>query len=540
MRVAAGIAVQSTGPEGTNTLLAHGLLTIAGRVEAGGTNTLAFGDPPLPPVITGPVVPPTAPMLDPSLVACTAQAACGDGTRDAPEECDDGNADSCDGCSASCQAELCGNGRLDCDEQCDPPDLVRCSATCQVIPQADRQVPGRPRAARLSGRMGAGARRAPCSRPTACRKSTQGCTDGDPRCDADGGNDGRARSGPGSACAPDDPRRPAVRAGGDRHVKMQGAAAARPRRRTDAANASALRDCAERTRGHRARRARRCSIRERRIRRSDHCTAPFALVVPHGAAKARRRFNIGAEDVAGEGDDEQHPASSTASRTPRSAATASSGSARTATTATRRAATAARPRVATRRAATAASTATSSATPVCQPAAGDRLHRALHRAAARPPHSRRRRPAARLRPGVGARLDEAGWPRRPGRAEEPSGLRRWRSRAATSTRAGACRLQLFACVGGADARLGCPAAGIAGVDVLRPAVSDPGPLRDALVAALASSACRRAPGRCARAGSRSTSRRGRKGSCSSCATRWPAASRTATALKLRCLPAPSP
>jgi cysteine-rich repeat protein len=53
------------------------------------------------------------------------------------EECDDGNTDSGDGCSASCQLEtsaICGNQTIEPDEQCDDGNTLDgdcCSATCQ-------------------------------------------------------------------------------------------------------------------------------------------------------------------------------------------------------------------------------------------------------------------------------------------------------------------------------------------------------------------------------------------------------------------------
>src|SRR5262249_30878430 len=46
---------------------------------------------------------------------------------------------------------------------------------------------------------------------------------------------------------------------------------------------------------------------------------------------------------------------------------------------------------------------------------------------------------------------------------------------------GSCRLRVFACLGGADARFGCAAAAVAAVDVTRPKASDGGVLRDAFV-----------------------------------------------------------
>jgi cysteine-rich repeat protein len=63
---------------------------------------------------------------------------CGDGVVDGNEQCDDGNAVTGDGCSASCMTELiskCGNGQLDGSEQCDDGNAASgdgCSADCSV------------------------------------------------------------------------------------------------------------------------------------------------------------------------------------------------------------------------------------------------------------------------------------------------------------------------------------------------------------------------------------------------------------------------
>lgn len=49
---------------------------------------------------------------------CTREE-CGNGIADSAEECDDGNEMSNDGCSQSCTLEVCGNGRIDAGEDCD-------------------------------------------------------------------------------------------------------------------------------------------------------------------------------------------------------------------------------------------------------------------------------------------------------------------------------------------------------------------------------------------------------------------------------------
>ena len=63
--------------------------------------------------------------------------ACGDGTLDTGEQCDDGNTVAGDGCSASCKTEstrpACGDGKVDADEQCDDGNTKAgdgCSPTC--------------------------------------------------------------------------------------------------------------------------------------------------------------------------------------------------------------------------------------------------------------------------------------------------------------------------------------------------------------------------------------------------------------------------
>lgn len=67
-----------------------------------------------------------------------AASLCGNGSVDATEGCDDANAQSGDGCSASCTVEaLCGNAAIDPGEACDDGNLVNgdgCSRLCRVEP----------------------------------------------------------------------------------------------------------------------------------------------------------------------------------------------------------------------------------------------------------------------------------------------------------------------------------------------------------------------------------------------------------------------
>jgi len=63
---------------------------------------------------------------------------CGDGNVDEGEECDDGNDENDDGCSAECTTEdigqpICGNGEVEGDEECDDGNLNDedgCSRVC--------------------------------------------------------------------------------------------------------------------------------------------------------------------------------------------------------------------------------------------------------------------------------------------------------------------------------------------------------------------------------------------------------------------------
>ena len=71
---------------------------------------------------------------------CTLLVVCGNGTIQGNEECDDGNTDACDGCSATCQDEpplVCGDSILnepwgeDCDDG-NQTDCDGCSADCRA------------------------------------------------------------------------------------------------------------------------------------------------------------------------------------------------------------------------------------------------------------------------------------------------------------------------------------------------------------------------------------------------------------------------
>lgn len=83
-------------------------------------------------------------------VTCLADVVCGDGTREDPEQCDDGNTVSNDGCSANCRDEICGDSIIQNDgvnmfETCDPPNWQQggtCGDDCRTIGCGDGNVSG--------------------------------------------------------------------------------------------------------------------------------------------------------------------------------------------------------------------------------------------------------------------------------------------------------------------------------------------------------------------------------------------------------------
>lgn len=58
---------------------------------------------------------------------------CGDGVVNGAEVCDDGNNVDTDGCDSNCRAVTCGDGALQENEECDPPSDT-CSFSCRLVP----------------------------------------------------------------------------------------------------------------------------------------------------------------------------------------------------------------------------------------------------------------------------------------------------------------------------------------------------------------------------------------------------------------------
>jgi cysteine-rich repeat protein len=163
-------------------------MLVQGRVRA--ADRVELRHKTIPPVVTGTVVPAPLVIQDPSLPDCATIVACGDGTVNGSDVCDDNNNVSCDGCRADCTRfdDVCGDGIVECGEQCDGGE--NCLPDCTFPGVEGVRIPG-------TLRVPAG-----ClsewdvkdSDPTIDRGGfplpKQDCIDGDPGCDADQVKDG--------------------------------------------------------------------------------------------------------------------------------------------------------------------------------------------------------------------------------------------------------------------------------------------------------------------------------------------------------------
>jgi cysteine-rich repeat protein len=139
--VSAGASLSAQGLDGEIRIEDSDQMTLAGNFQAGpgGAAAIELRHRNLAqvPITTGATlnIAPTI-IHDPALPPCTP---CGNMVIENGEECDDGNNDSCDGCSATCKTEgTCGDGDLDpvCEE-CDDGNNIDgdgCSASCLAEP----------------------------------------------------------------------------------------------------------------------------------------------------------------------------------------------------------------------------------------------------------------------------------------------------------------------------------------------------------------------------------------------------------------------
>jgi cysteine-rich repeat protein len=295
------------GLGGSNTVRASGQATIVGKLLSanGGINVVEFRDPTLPPIVSGQVDPPTMPVLNPTLPPCPgASAACGDGTLDTGEECDDGNTTACDGCGPSCRLEECGNGRVECDEECDAGALngvagSGCDAACKVVvePGGLLLLPGG-RATnscmaewRIKNPGGAVSNGFP--------SKTQSCIDGDPTCDQDGAIDGKCAFQVGVCVRVTDARLPDCNPQPVDWISIHRPNELDPLDAVDGANGIALRDILAGL-GLTVKGGSTVLVPGVPDSLRDHCSADAAIMVPHPAGfPGSRVLNISARGVDG-------------------------------------------------------------------------------------------------------------------------------------------------------------------------------------------------------------------------------------------------
>jgi cysteine-rich repeat protein len=294
-------------PNFGNLIQASGKATIVGNLltTPPSTNTIVYRDSTMPPAISGTVTPPAIEMVDATLPPCPApSAACGDGTLDPGEQCDDGNTVSCDGCSASCRIEACGNGRVECAEECDAGPLngqpgSGCDAQCKVVPLPGGLLlfPG-------------GETRNSCMAEWQIKLSsgqvsggfplrTQSCIDGDPGCDDDGKIDGSCAFDV-AICADEmDARLPNCNPIQVASISIQKPNPLTATLAIDKANAATLVSAAE-SLNVTVKAGTNVLALGSPIKQRNDCTAPFHITVPHPAGlAASKTLNIAAHDGLG-------------------------------------------------------------------------------------------------------------------------------------------------------------------------------------------------------------------------------------------------
>jgi cysteine-rich repeat protein len=299
--------LRTFGTTGSNLIQASGKAVIRGNILTAptGTNRIEYRDPAMPPMITGTITPAAVSVVNPLLPPCPApSAACGDGTLDPGEQCDDGNSISCDGCSAACRIEACGNGRVECSEECDAGPLngqpgSGCDANCKVValPGGLLLFPGgRTRTSCMAewqitlpnGKVSGG-----------FPLTTQSCIDGDPTCDQDGTIDGKCAFDV-AVCADEmDGRLPACNPIQVASISINRPSPLSATEPVDTANATTL-VTAIKSLGLTVKAGTNVLVPGTPITQRNDCTATFGITVPHPAGlAASKTLNIAARDGLG-------------------------------------------------------------------------------------------------------------------------------------------------------------------------------------------------------------------------------------------------
>lgn len=485
-----------------NRIVGRGAITIAGTMQAAFENRLVYRA--TPPVTVGATILPAAVSEpNPALPACSATTTCGNGTLDAGEACDDGGHASCDGCNPDCSRVdgICGDGTRECGEQCDDGGTASgdgCEADCTLPPTSFVMRPGSPRT--LTGCQAEWklfTTSPSVDDRTGLPRETQKCVDGDPGCDADHANDGACDLRLQVCLRVADARLPLCQPGVLDYVKMGSPDPLDPANPVNYANgqtiANALADL-----GVEVRHGTTVVFPGAPDDEVDHCTAPFTVAVPHAPGNTgKKNFGLAAADVAGvkmksnalelwcqpnssvcgndvveplEGCDDGAQAACDGCSAGCQVESCGNGAVECAEECDDGAANG-----------TPESGCTASCTEAPPP---------LRIAAGRSPRDCATEWALAL-DDADVALDRRSLPRNRQSCSDgdPS--------CDFDATPGTCRLRLWACLGGADARLGCSAAGVAHVDVLKPDGAASGSelaARQALVGAIAALGLPTAPG----------------------------------------------
>jgi cysteine-rich repeat protein len=193
LAVGASIDVRGDDDDSGIWLTSSGQMTVAGTLRSDFENRLIYRS--APPITAGATIV-LAPVLDlqPGLPPCLDPVECGDGGLDAFEVCDDGNRVSCDGCANDCMRvdDVCGDGTRECSEQCDDGNTTSgdgCQADCTLPAIGQILVPGTPLVRGCQAEWKFFLSNPEIDAGSGLPKRTQKCTDGDPACDSDGVND---------------------------------------------------------------------------------------------------------------------------------------------------------------------------------------------------------------------------------------------------------------------------------------------------------------------------------------------------------------
>ncbi len=253
------------------------------------------------PILTGSITPAPAVIVDPTLTPC---GQCGNGTIDSGEACDDGNISDCDGCSGDCRRRdgVCGDGIQECAEQCDDgnsSDGDGCEADCTPTAGARVRFAGTGRTTGCFAEWDLALAHPVIDPVRGLPDVTQTCIDGDPECDFDGANDSSCRFDVRVCLKARDARLPACAPQAIGSVTLKRPGSLTVGTSVDVANAQTIAGAlgalggkvvvgATTTHGGPA------------LADPENCTPSFGVIVPRGASTPNQKYlNLLARDDAG-------------------------------------------------------------------------------------------------------------------------------------------------------------------------------------------------------------------------------------------------